>query len=99
MTRERDELVRIKTTAPTNCLAVIAESYYPFWHAEVDGQQAEVLRVSCGLMGLELKGGVHEIVLHYEPPRSYAASGLVSVVAFLAGIGTLILSRVRSTSL
>ncbi len=93
MTRESDELVRIKATAPTNCLAVIAESYYPFWHAEVDGQPTEVLRVSCGLMGLDLKSGAHEIVLHYEPPRSYAASGAVSIVALLAGIGVVILSR------
>jgi hypothetical protein len=98
VTRERDELVRIKAATPTNCLAVIAESFYPFWHAEVDGQPAEVLRVSCGLMGVELKAGSHEIVLRYEPPRSYAASGLISVIALLAGIGVSVFSRMRPES-
>ena len=87
VTREHDELVRIKAAAPSDCLAVIAESYYPFWHAEVDGRPVEILRVDCGLMGVELKAGSHEIVLRYEPPRAYAASGAVSVVTLLLCIG------------
>jgi hypothetical protein len=96
VTRERDELVRIQATAPTNCLAVIAESYYPFWHATVDGQPAEVLRVDCGLMGLKLNTGPHEIVLQYAPPRSYAVTGAVSVAAFLACLGVIVVGGARS---
>ncbi len=65
-------MVRIQLTAPSACLAVIAESYYPFWHAEIDGQPAEVLRVSCGLMGVEVPAGSHTILLRYQPPRVYA---------------------------
>ncbi len=59
--RENSQLIRIHLTAPSSCVAVIAESYYPFWRAEVDGQPVEILQVSCGLMGLELPAGTHAI--------------------------------------
>ena len=95
VTRDSDERVIIGATAPTNCLAVIAESWYPYWHATIDGQPAEILRVDCGLMGLQLPAGPHEIVLQYNPPRSYAAAGAISVVAFLACVGVIVFGAVR----
>ena len=36
LTRESSHVIRIKLTAPSDCVAVIAESYYPFWRATVD---------------------------------------------------------------
>ncbi len=87
LTRENSQLVRIKLTTPSACIAVIAESYYPFWQAEVDGQPAEVLRVSCGVMGLELPAGSHTIVLRYQPPRVYTLAAVISVATLLVGFG------------
>jgi uncharacterized membrane protein YfhO len=86
LSRENNQQVRIRLNAPRDCLAVIAESYYPFWHAEVDGKPAEVLRVSCALMGVNLPAGTHEIVLRYKPPRAYALAGVISLLA-LIGFG------------
>ena len=96
LTRENSQLVHIHLTTPSTCLAVIAESYYPFWRAEVDGQPTEVLQVSCGLMGLELPAGSHTIVLRYQPPRAYAMAGIVSVATLLLGIGCTAFSGKRS---
>ena len=84
--RQNAQRVRIRLTAPRDCLAVIAESYYPYWRAEIDNRPTEVLRVSCGLMGLNVPTGAHEIVLRYEPPRAYALAGVVSLLA-LVGCG------------
>jgi hypothetical protein len=86
LARQDAQRVRIHLNAPRDCLAVIAESYYPYWHAEIDNRPAEVLRVSCGLMGLNLPAGTHEIVLHYDPPRAYMLAGIVSLLA-LIGFG------------
>jgi hypothetical protein len=97
LTRESSEVIRIKLTGPSDCLAVIAESYYPFWRAEVDGRPAEVLRVSCGLMGVELPAGAHEIVLRYRLPRVYAVAGIVSVAALL-GCMAAVVWRVRRSA-
>lgn len=96
LTRESSQLVRIQLSAPSPCLAVIAESYYPFWRAEVDGQPTEVLQVSCGLMGLELSAGSHTIILRYQPPRVYAIAGLISVATLLVCLGCAIRERCRS---
>jgi hypothetical protein len=96
LTRDNSEVIHIKLTAPSPCVAVIAESYYPFWRAEVDGQPTEVLQVSCGLMGLELPAGSHAIVLRYQPPRAYATAGAISVVTLLLGIGFTVFSGRRS---
>jgi hypothetical protein len=93
LTRENAQLVRIQLTAPSACLAVIAESYYPFWRAEIDGQPTEILRVSCGLMGVQVPAGAHTILLRYQPPRAYAVAAVVSIVAFLAGLGLAVRNR------
>ena len=89
--------VRIHLKAPRKCLAVISESYYPFWHAEVDKQPAEVLRVSCGLIGVALPVGEHEIILRYQPPRTYAVATGISVLALLAALGVVVTSTTRQS--
>jgi hypothetical protein len=96
LTRENSQLIRLQLTTPSTCLAIISESYYPFWHAEVDGQPAEVLQVSCGLMGVELPAGSHTIALRYQPPRVYAMAGVISVATLLLGIGVTAFSGKRS---
>jgi hypothetical protein len=96
LTRENAQLVHIHLTTPSTCVAVIAESYYPFWRAEVDGQPAEVLQVSCGLMGLELPAGGHTIALRYQPPRVYMLAGAVSLATLIVGIGFAVLGGKRS---
>ncbi|HVM63080.1 MAG TPA: YfhO family protein [Verrucomicrobiae bacterium] len=96
LTRENAETVRIQLTAPSTCLAVISESYYPFWRAEIDGQPSEVLRVSCGLMGVQLPAGAHTIILRYQPPRAYAVAAVISIGTLLVGLGFAIRDRLRA---
>ena len=98
LTRESSHKIRIKLTAPSECIAVIAESYYPFWRAEVDGKPAKLLRVNCGLMGVDLPAGEHEIVLTYHVPAAYTAAGIVTFLTVLIGLGaTIQLSRLIRT--
>jgi hypothetical protein len=97
LTRDNSQLVHIELTAPSTCLAVIAESYYPFWRAEIDGQPVEILRVSCGLMGIQLPAGNHTIVLRYAPPRAYALAAAISIAVLLIGLGVAIRDRARPT--
>lgn len=88
--RPDSQHIRIHLNAPRDCLAVIAESYYPFWKAEVDSKPAELLRVSTAVMGLQLPAGAHDIALRYEPPRAYCVAGVVSALALVAGLGGVI---------
>ena len=87
LTRENHQQIQIKLTTPQACIAVISESWYPYWHADVDGQRVEVLRVNCGLMGVAIGTGAHEIRLHYRPPAIYAGAGAVSLLGLLVCLG------------
>ena len=95
LTRDNSELVHIKLTASSPCIAVIAESYYPYWHAQVDGQPNKVLQISCGMMGLELPAGAHTIVMRYQPPKVYEVAGLISLVTLVAGLALAARDRVH----
>jgi hypothetical protein len=81
--RDNAHVVRIRLTAPTNCVVVISESYYPYWRAEVAGKPTDVWRVNCGLMGVAVPAGTHDIVLRYHPPAAYTVCGILSVLSAL----------------
>lgn len=62
------------------------------WHAEVDGEPAELLRVNIGFMGLTLTSGEHTVTLRYQQP--YFWLGLsVSLLALAIYAGALIKAR------
>jgi uncharacterized membrane protein YfhO len=48
-------------------LLIRSESWAPGWHASVDGQDKEVLRVDCALQGVWLEPGEHTVVFRYQP--------------------------------
>jgi hypothetical protein len=81
--------IRLRIDMPEPALLVVGESHHPHWRATVDGAPARIWRVSCGLMGLALGAGTHDVHLHFQVPAVYAIAGLVSLVTLLAGlIGT-----------
>jgi hypothetical protein len=94
LTRVNSHQIQITLTAPSDCIAVIAESYYPFWGATVDGKPLKVLQVNTALMGVPLMAGPHAIVLTYHVPKAYALAGIVSALTFVLALGaTIRLSR------
>jgi hypothetical protein len=95
--RDSAQRIRIHLKASRECLAVISESYYPFWHAEVDNRPAKILRVSCGVMGLELPAGDHEIALRYQVPRAYAIATGISLLTLLVALGVVVTSTTRQS--
>ena len=61
---ERQELA---VTLSRPGLLVVADSWAPGWRAEVDGQDAAVLRVAGSFRGLALGPGEHAVVFRYRP--------------------------------
>jgi hypothetical protein len=57
--------IRVTTTRPA--YLVLAYTYYPGWHATVDGQTVTVARANYAFMALPLSEGSHEVVLQYRP--------------------------------
>ncbi|MFH1469550.1 MAG: hypothetical protein ABIO70_34515 [Pseudomonadota bacterium] len=52
-------------------LLVLAETWYPGWHAVVDGVEVPILRADLALRGVALAAGEHEVVFSYRPAWLY----------------------------
>ena len=85
--------MRVET--PTRGILTIAESWYPHWRVQVDGQPGEVHRVNWALLGVRLEPGVHEVNFYFQRPWyvyvGYAISGLtlLCLIAWWAWCGML----------
>lgn len=75
--------VRVKYAAASPSLLKVTNAYYPGWHATVDGQSTEVLRVDHALIGAVVPAGQHEVVFAFET-KHFAAGAAVSGLAALA---------------
>lgn len=83
------ERVRIETSAQHRSLLVLTDSYYPGWHATVDGQEQPIVRVNHLFRGVLLEPGQHHVEFTFEPlsvKLGLAISGatLLLVVAAIA---------------
>ncbi len=66
-------------------VVVLADMWYPGWHATVDGEQVDILRVNTTLKGVALGPGEHEVKLVYWP-----ASFVKGLVMFVCGVVALL---------
>jgi hypothetical protein len=80
VTRDAAERITARFTSRVPCIAVVDESFYPYWHATLDGRPVEPLRVAYGLIGVATTEGAHQLELRYEAPRAYAWSALLSAL-------------------
>ena len=74
---------------------VIAENWYPDWHAEVDGRPAVVRRVNHTLLAVDLPAGAGSVRLWFAS-AAYARGKVVSALAVLTAIGMMVLPMVRA---
>ncbi len=78
----------IKMTCNTSQpgLFFISDTYFPGWHARVDGKRAKVIRTDYAFQGLWLTQGSHTIKLYYAP-SSFKYGALLSILGILSLIG------------
>lgn len=75
---------RLEVRAEGPGLLVVAESWDRGWRAETDGAPARLLRVNEALLGTPLPGGLHRVVMRYEPAGFRVGLGLFAVAAATA---------------
>ena len=75
----KGDRVSFSTTASGPSVIVLAQTFYPWWKAYLDGQQIEVERVNHAFQALQIPAGTHNVLLRYED-RSYKIGGIVSVI-------------------
>jgi Bacterial membrane protein YfhO len=75
-TAERDV---VQTESDGRALLVIAQTYYHWWKATVDGVATPLLRANEGFQAVEVPAGRHEVRLVYQD-RSFQLGAAISVL-------------------
>lgn len=72
-----------KTAAPR--VLVLADHYYPGWHARLDGKEIEILRANVFQRAFLIPPGEHQLELFYFPDwiQNSALASLAALAAFL----------------
>jgi len=86
--------ISLRTSSVSPCILRVSEKYDPDWHAWVDGQKTEVLRVDFIFQGVYLSPGMHEVTLRYSPPVwPLYVQGAGFLVVITAGLALLFRRR------
>jgi Bacterial membrane protein YfhO len=94
--RYENQLVTVATSADSEGILVLADSYYPGWKAFVDGREEVIRRANLFFRAVPLAAGNHTVEFRYEP-RSFTV-GLAISLATLVALGvvtTLLAFRTR----
>lgn len=79
-------------TRPTWLL--VAENWYPDWHAEVDGKPAPVLRGDGAMITVQLPPAARQVVLKYDIV-SYHRGAWITIVSLVLAVLLLLIDRLR----
>jgi hypothetical protein len=85
LTRTPNEL-SLSVTTDRPALLVVADNWFPAWHATVDGAEAPVLRAYHTLRAVPVPAGQHQVVMRYQS-STVAASLWISVVTLVGLVG------------
>jgi hypothetical protein len=65
-------------------LLVISNTYFPGWHAYIDGRKSKVIRTDYAFQGVFVPKGIHEIELDYMP-----LSFVIGLILSIAGVAAI----------
>jgi hypothetical protein len=84
--------IELKVRAPSPGLLVVAEAYFPGWHAMVDGRETRIHKINNVFRGVTLPKGESRVVLVYRPVSVYAG-GIMTLLCFAGVIVWLLVRR------
>ncbi|MCC6176864.1 MAG: YfhO family protein [Chloroflexi bacterium] len=84
---ETTGMVVLDADAPSGGVLVLADAYYPDWHAYLDGEDVPVLRANYLFRGIVLPPGFHHVVFRFEP-ASFARGLTLSAAGLACVLGT-----------
>ena len=77
--------IALDRPAPAGSALIVAENYYPGWHATVDGKAAPIGRAQYSMIGVELPAGAHKIDLVFSSP-AYETGKLITWIAIVIAL-------------
>jgi uncharacterized membrane protein YfhO len=80
--------ITLDGAAPATTYLLVSETWYPDWHATVDGKPTPVHRADFAAIGVELPAGAKEVALSFASP-AYRTGKLVTLIGTLLTLGLL----------
>lgn len=77
--------ITVAVSCRTNQILILGDTYYPAWHAYIDGRPAQTLRVDGAFRAVAIPAGDHRVEFVYS--SSYVRAGGAISLTTLAGIG------------
>jgi hypothetical protein len=87
--RENAREVVIDAAAPQDAFLLLADMFYPGWHAEVDGAPTPIYRANISVRGIALPKGQHTVRFLYDPTSFFLGVwiSLTAVAALFLWLG------------
>ncbi|MBI4318963.1 MAG: oligosaccharide flippase family protein, partial [Chloroflexi bacterium] len=87
--------VIVEVDSPQDALLVLADTYFPGWHATVDGVEATIYKVNYNFRGVPVPAGKHTVSFKYSPLSFQVGllASLVSIAVVVLGIAYVMASR------
>ncbi len=86
--------ITLDPTPPAPSYALVAENWYPDWHATVDGAPAPVLRGDWTLITVPVPAGATHVELTFSS-RAFGWGRVISLVSLMLVLGTVVGPLVR----
>lgn len=81
--------IKLKVDAPCDGFVVVADLFFPGWHATVNGRTATIYKANTAFRAVEVKAGPNEITMRYQPATWWLGgpiAGLTLAGIILAGV-------------
>jgi hypothetical protein len=85
ITRYETSRVTVETDAAADAVLVLADAYFPGWHAYLDGKTAEMVPAYHAFRAVVVPKGPHLVEFRYEP-ASFRLGMALSCVTLSAGL-------------
>jgi hypothetical protein len=81
----RRQAIQTEVNAPAPTLVVLAQSFYPNWHATVDGGRAPLLRANVAFQAVPVPAGQHRVRVVYSDTKFWLGAIISAFSLVLCG--------------
>ena len=75
---------------------ILADTYYPGWHASIDGVPVPIELANTAVRAVKLPAGDHVIEFRYEPDSVKIGATITLMCGLIVAIGLALSRRVRA---
>ncbi|HWT44493.1 MAG TPA: YfhO family protein [Vicinamibacterales bacterium] len=90
--------VVVRAGLPADGYLALLDSYDPYWHVDVDGAAAPLMRANGLFRAVHLRPGTHVVTFTYRPLTLYAGAALSGAAALTLAAWCLVEKRKRPVS-